>query len=509
MVDTTKLESSSATTQDGCTSGVTGEPIFGANDPKSVLNPSSGQFNARAWASNFANVTLEGGNQFRRLGVCFQNLNVFGYASPADYQKDVANIWLALPGMLTRNRRRVNILHQFDGIIRPGEMCVVLGPPSSGCSTFLKTLSGDRDGFFVGEDSYLNYEGISDKELHTAHRGDAIYTAEVDVHFPKLTVGQTLEFAAQARCPRVIPQGLSRQQYCKQLSDVVMGMYGISHTADTKVGNDYIRGVSGGERKRLTIAEATLSNAPFQCWDNCTRGLDSANAVGFCKTLRLQSEFFGQTCAVSMYQAPQSAYDLFDKATVLYQGHQIYFGRASEAKAYFERLGFECPSRQTTPDFLTSMTFPEERITRPGFNTPRTPEEFAAAWRSSSEYNALQAEICEYKAEHQIDGPNARTYREHKKSYQAKGQRIKSPYTLTYMKQVQICMWRVWKRLLADSGPTIVVMVGNFVLALIFSSLFFNMQQNTDSFIGREVTLFLAVMLNAFASVLEVMTLYA
>nr|A0A2U8U2K9.1 RecName: Full=ABC transporter asL7; AltName: Full=Xenovulene A biosynthesis cluster protein L7 [Sarocladium sp. 'schorii']AWM95783.1 ABC transporter [Sarocladium sp. 'schorii'] len=506
MFDTTKLQSS---TQDGSTSSVTGEPIFGANDPNSELNPSSSHFNVRAWASNYAKVTLEGGSQFRRMGVCFQNLNAFGFITPADYQKDVANIWLALPGMLIRNRKRVNILHQFDGIIRPGEMCVVLGPPSSGCSTFLKTLSGDRDGFFIGEDSYFNYEGISDKELHTAHRGDAIYTAETDVHFPKLTVSQTLEFAAQARCPREIPQGIPRQQFCKQLKDVVMGMYGISHTADTKVGNDYIRGVSGGERKRVTIAEATLSNAPLQCWDNCTRGLDSANAIGFCKTLRLQSEFFGQSCAVSMYQAPQSAYDLFDKATVLYQGHQIYFGPADEAKAYFERLGFECPSRQTTPDFLTSMTFPEERITRAGFNPPRTPEEFAAAWRSSPEYKALQTDISEYKTKHPIDGPNAGVYRELKKSYQARGQRIKSPYTLTYMQQVQMCMRRAWNRLVSDPGPTIVVTMGNFVLALIMSSLFFNMQPDTDSFYGREVVLFMAVMFNAFASVLEVMTLYA
>lgn len=212
MFDAMYSQSSRATTQDGSTSGVTGQPVFGANDPESALNPSSSQFNVRAWASNFANVALESGNQFRRMGVCFQSLQVFGYATPADYQKDVANIWLALPGMLTRHRRRINILHRFDGLIRPGEMCVVLGPPGSGCSTFLKTLSGDRDGLFVGEDGYFNYEGISDKELHTAHRGDAIYTAEVDVHFPKLTVGETLEFAAQARCPSELPQGISRQQ---------------------------------------------------------------------------------------------------------------------------------------------------------------------------------------------------------------------------------------------------------------------------------------------------------
>lgn len=209
MFSTTYSQSSRATTQDGST---TSKPIFGADDLESALNPSSSQFKVRAWASNFSKVVSERGNQFRRMGVCFQNLNVFGYATPADYQQDAANIWLALPAMLTRHRKRINILHQFDGLIRPGEMCVVLGPPGSGCSTFLKTLSGDRDGLFVGEDSYFNYEGISGKELHTAHRGDAIYTAEVDVHFPKLTVGETLEFAAQARCPRELPQELSRQQ---------------------------------------------------------------------------------------------------------------------------------------------------------------------------------------------------------------------------------------------------------------------------------------------------------
>jgi len=73
------------------------------------------------------------------------------------------------------------------------------------------------------------------------------------------------------------------------------------------------KGPADDRRKRVTIAEATLSGAPLQCWDNSTRGLDSANAVQFCKTLRTAAEFFGTTSVVAIYQAPQSAYEQFDK----------------------------------------------------------------------------------------------------------------------------------------------------------------------------------------------------
>lgn len=114
-----------------------------------------------------------------------------------------------------------------------------------------------------------------------------------------------------------------------------MAIFGISHTRNTRVGNDFVRGVSGGERKRVTIAEAALSAAPLQCWDNSTRGLDSANAVEFVKNLRLSTELTGATAFVAIYQAPQVANDIFDKALVLYEGRSIYFGRADDAKRFF------------------------------------------------------------------------------------------------------------------------------------------------------------------------------
>jgi ATP-binding cassette, subfamily G (WHITE), member 2, PDR len=79
------------------------------------------------------------------------------------------------------------------------------------------------------------------------------------------------------------------------MRDVVMAIFGLTHTINTKVGNDFIRGVSGGERKRVSIAEVALSGSPLQCWDNSTRGLDSATALEFVKSVRLSSKYTGST----------------------------------------------------------------------------------------------------------------------------------------------------------------------------------------------------------------------
>lgn len=166
-----------------------------------------------------------------------------------------------------------------------------------------------------------------------------------------------------------------------------------------------------------------------------------------------------------MYQAPQTAYDQFDKVTVLFEGRQIYFGPASKAKEYFENLGFDCPARRTTPDFLTSMTFSAERNVRPGYNPPRTVEEFVAAWKKSPDYDSLQAEISEYKKQHPIGGPDAEAFRHLKRQHQAIGQRVRSPYTLTYAEQVQLCIVRGFQRLRADPSLTLTMGIGNIVVS--------------------------------------------
>ncbi|EOD52405.1 putative abc transporter cdr4 protein [Neofusicoccum parvum UCRNP2] len=348
--------------------------------------------------------------------------------------------------------------------------------------------------------------------MHREFRGDAIYTAELDVHFPSLTVGDTLLFAARARAPRLLVGGVEdREVWACHMRDVVMAMFGIGHTLNTKVGNDYVRGVSGGERKRVSIAEATLSRAPLQCWDNSTRGLDSANALEFCRTLRVQTEYLGVSACVAIYQASQGIYDVFDKVTVLYDGRQIFFGRCEDAKDYFVDMGFECPQRQTTADFLTSMTSPAERIVREGYENrvPRMADEFAAVWKASDEYHRLLQDLREYDKKYSFGGKYLDRFVASKKAQQAKLARTKSPYTLSYGQQVRLCLWRCIKRLRADPSLTLTQFFGNAIMALIIGSVFYNLKDDTESFFRRGAVLFFAILMNAFGSALEILTLYA
>lgn len=173
----------------------------------------------------------------------------------------------------------------------------------------------------------------------------------------------------------------------------------------------------------MTISEAALSGAPLQCWDNSTRGLDSANAVEFCKNLRQSAEFMGTTSVVAIYQAPQSAYDLFNKVCVLYEGEQIFFGKIHDAQPYFERMGFECPDQQTTPDFLTSLTSPSERKAKKGceHQVPNTPAEFAQRWKQSDEYKALRDEITAFNGRHPVGAESYDEFMESRRAQQAKG----------------------------------------------------------------------------------------
>ncbi|KAJ5974472.1 hypothetical protein N7481_011682 [Penicillium waksmanii] len=459
-------------------------------DEDSDLNPASDSFNPEKCVKTMLQLVSKEECPVRVAGVAFKRLNVSGSSTITNTQATVSSIvWRFfdhIRSSINKRNHRVHILHNLEGLIRPGELLVVLGRPGSGCSTFLKTICGETHGITLDPNSEFNYHGIPFKDMHSQFQGEVVYTAEQDVHFPQLSVGVTLEFAALARTPRQPPGNIDRRAWAKHIRDVYMAIFGISHTVNTKVGNEYVRGVSGGERKRVSIAEAALGGSPFQCWDNSTRGLDSVNAIEFCKTLRMTSRLVGMTEAVAIYQAPQTAYNQFDKVQVLYQGRQIFFGPAARARPYFVRLGFHSPERQTTPDFLTSMTSPTER--RSGHNFSK---------RSMNTTMIIHS-----------GGPDFENFRKSIRLQKANFQSSKSPFIMSYAQQIRLCLWRGFERVRADPELQITQIVGQALAMLIISSLYFQLKPDTGAFFSRGSLIFFATLTNAFSSQLEMMSLY-
>jgi ABC-type multidrug transport system ATPase subunit len=351
-------------------------------------------------------------------------------------------------------------------------------------------------------EQWLIYTGKSLHDMMTRYKGDVVYNQEVEKHFPHLTVGQTLRFAAAVRTPRGRFQNLSRKYMAAYMAEVVMAVLDLTHTKDTKVGNEYVRGISGGERKRVSIAEMALSRAPIAAWDNSSRGLDSTTALKFVRALKTASELSQMTQLVAIYQASQDIYNIFDKATVLYEGRQIYFGHASEAKQYFIDMGFEYPARQTTGDFLTSVTNADEREPRPGFETrvPRTPEEFEQYWLESDAFKACQKEIEAYQKDFPSKGPAVKTFADTHRARQARHTVDRSPYLISTPMQIKQCTIRAYQRMAGDMTSTIVHCAVQIAMSPIIGSMFFNPPTTTDGLLSKGSVIFFSVMLNTLIS---------
>ncbi|KAJ4370790.1 Multidrug resistance protein [Neocucurbitaria cava] len=201
-------------------------------------------------------------------------------------------------------------------------------------------------------------------------------------------------------------------------------------------------------------------------------------------------------------------YNLMDKVLLLYEGRQIYFGNIHDAKAYFLALGFECPDRANEPDFLTSLTKPQERQIREGFHdrTPQTPDDFASIWHHSRERKDLLEQISHYEAKMSASRADqmAKFRFLHSSGKVASWFRgAKSPYMTSCFLEIHLLLIRCARRIKQDAGTLIGATVGNIIVSVILGSMFYNLDQTSNSFLGREVLIFFGVVLNSNVGALE------
>ncbi|KAH2041402.1 hypothetical protein KXW51_000925 [Aspergillus fumigatus] len=445
----------------------------------------------------------------RHAGVIWRDLTVKGVGLGAALQPTNSDIFLAVPrrikDLLTRGRKGIGaghhplrtILDDFTGCVKPGEMLLVLGRPGSGCSTFLKVIGNQRAGYksIKGD---VRYGGADADLMADKYRSEVSYNPEDDLHYATLTVRDTLLFALKTRTPGKdsrIP-GESRKDYQHTFLSAIAKLFWIEHALGTKVGNELIRGISGGEKKRVSIAEAMITKASTQCWDNSTKGLDASTALEYVQSLRTLTDMANVSTLVALYQASENLYNLFDKVMLIEEGKCAYYGSAKEAKAYFERLGFECPPRWTTPDFLTSVSDPHARRIQRGWDdrVPRSGEDFRRVYRNSDTYRAALQEISQFEKELETQ--------EHERA-QARQEMPKKNYTIPFYDQVIVLTRRQFLIMYGDKQT----LVGKWCIlvfqALIIGSLFYNLPPTSGGVFTRGGVMFFILLFNALLAMAE------
>lgn len=460
-------------------------------------------FDLQTLLGAFVNDTTQRGLKLRSAGITLSNVSTIGKDNSVAFAPTLVDMVKGPLDAFKKTKTR-KLIRNINGFVNSGEMLLVLGRPGAGCSTFLRTVSGETH-HYSGTEGEIIYDGIPQDEMVKNFKYDLIYNPEHDEHFPHLTVEQTLRFAVACRTPNTRPNASTREQYISIMVDLLATVFGLRHTFHTKVGNDVFRGVSGGERKRVSIAEALSARAAVYAWDNATRGLDSSTALEYAQAIRTTTNLMKSASFVTIYQASENIYNLFDKVTLLYEGRQIYFGPVEKAKQFFIDMGYEPLNRQSTTEFLTSVTDPLGRFAREGYEhkVPNTPAEFEQYWLNSPEYKVLEQTIIDYRS----NANAAETKQLFKESWaheKAKYQKKNSQYTISYPAQLRLLTKRGYQRIIGDKAFTTIQITMSIVISLMLGSMFYNTSDSTSGAFSRGGVIFFLLVFFVFLASAEI-----
>ncbi|ROI62422.1 ATP-binding cassette sub-family G member 2, partial [Anabarilius grahami] len=269
------------------------------------------------------------------------------------------------------------ILKNVSGIMKTG-LNAIMGATGSGKTSLLDVIAGRKDprGLRSGQVLVDNKVVTSDLRLMSA------YVVQDDVLMGTLTVRENLLFSGNLRLPR---KQYSTADKKKKVESIIQEL-GLEDCADTKIGTEFIRGVSGGERKRCSIGMELITSPTLLFLDEPTTGLDSNTANSIISLLHRLSRS-GKTIIFSIHQPRYSIFRLFDHLTLLHKGETVYAGPAGKAMDYFQSLGYECEAFNNPADFFLDITNGETSSSMP------TEKSLAELYRESQYCASINEEL--------------------------------------------------------------------------------------------------------------------
>jgi len=243
-------------------------------------------------------------------------------------------------------RRELKILRGVSGRTQPGEVCALMGASGAGKSTLLDVLAGRKTTGTIGGDLLFNGRPRGPSVIRTT-----AYVLQDNVHIGVLTVRQTLSFAADLR----VGTALSKEEREARVEQI-LSMLGLTEVAETIIGTDTLRGISGGQLKRVSIGVEIIMLPDLIFLDEPTSGLDSAIALEVMSAVRNLADQ-NRTIMCTIHQPSAGVYALFDKLLLMSEGKVIYFGPAIDAVPFFTSspFAFTCASDTNPADFVIDV----------------------------------------------------------------------------------------------------------------------------------------------------------
>ncbi|GMH30162.1 hypothetical protein Nepgr_032005 [Nepenthes gracilis] len=327
------------------------------------------------------------GLEIPKIEVRYEHLSVLGHAYVGsralptlfNITINALQATLELVRLAPSKKKAIKILQDVSGIVRPSRMTLLLGPPGAGKTTLLLAIAGmlDKDLKATGKITYCGHEFNEFVPQRTC-----AYISQHDLHYGELTVRETLDFSG--RCLGVgtrfelLAELIRREkaagikpdpeidafmkatamegQETNLVTDYVLKILGLDICADTIIGNEMRRGISGGEKKRVTTGEMLVGPAKVLLMDEISTGLDSSTTFQICNYMRQLAHIMDITMITSLLQPAPETYGLFDDIILLSEGHIVYHGPCEQVLGFFEYMGFKCPERKGVTDFLQEVT---------------------------------------------------------------------------------------------------------------------------------------------------------
>ncbi|PKA65866.1 ABC transporter G family member 11 [Apostasia shenzhenica] len=240
------------------------------------------------------------------------------------------------------NGKSTAILSGLTGLAQPGEVLAIMGPSGCGKSTLLDVLAG-RLGSQMRQSGLILVNG----RKQTLAYGTSAYVTQDDQLMATLTVREAVCYSAEL----LLPDSMSRSQK-RERAETAMAEMGLQDAMDTRIGGRSSKGISGGQRRRLSICVETLTRPKLLFLDEPTSGLDGAASYHVMSRIASQARRHAGTVVAAIHQPSSEVFHLFDNLCLLSSGMTVYFGPISFTAEFFAASGFPCPPMRNLADHL-------------------------------------------------------------------------------------------------------------------------------------------------------------